>query len=182
MACWTSKAGTNSSGARPCAYHRAANPISTTAKPCPGVGRDRGGGRRKPRMAVSGPRNRISSFDTSDAVTSSKSQVKAADEATEIANPAPSPTGEGRASVAAAEGASARSWSVLSIERATATWPAKGTAGNQRWPSEPGSRAEPARAAINITTGVSVFCASLALFDAAVTVRQSAAATAARPT
>jgi len=64
---------------------------------------------------------------------------------------------------------------------ATATWPANGTAASDVEDS-PGTSAEPASALTRRITGVSVFCASFTLFEAAVTARHSAAATAARPT
>ena len=68
------------------------------------------------------------------------------------------------------------------MSRATHTCPVNGT--SARGPSlrSPGTSAVPANAATRRITGVRVFCASLPLFDAVVTARQVAAASAARPT
>ena len=68
------------------------------------------------------------------------------------------------------------------MSRATHTCPVNGT--SARGPSlrSPGTSAVPANAATRRITGVRVFCASLPLFDAVVTARQVAAASAAKPT
>ena len=182
MACWVRSAGTKSTGASPWAYHSAVKPASAAAKPCQAVGDLRGAGRRNPLVAASGPRNRSSSFDTSAAVMCRSSQASAAEERSEVARPMPTVPNCGAPSAAFRSASDVPRSATTSADRATATCPANGTAGSQRLDSVPGSSADPASAAISITTGVSVFCASFALREAAVTARHSAAAMAATPT
>ena len=168
--CWSGIARTRSSGEIPCTYQSAANPATIGSTPCTTLGRVRRPGRLKPAPATSPPRKRMSSSVSIEAVARSRSQVPAAaDRSVTASGPRTAGTACGPASPAA------------KTPRDTSTCPEKGTAASRLSLRMPGSSAVPASALTSRITGVSVFCASLPLFEAVVTARHVAADRAASP-
>ena len=155
-----------------CTYHSAAIPATTGMIPWEMVGTTRGAGRARRPPAASGPRKRISSSVSKVAVPRRSSAVNRAEERSvrrsgRSAEMIPPPSGSGVP---------------VRVSRATITCPMNGTSAKAPSPRNPGTSAIPESAATRRITGVSVFWASLPLFDAVVTARQVAAASAARPT